>query len=405
MYRAENTNTEFGALRGGILGDAPGLGKTITMLAHIASTAGCKPVQPSEFFDEDSIDEHWKMMRVNPVFRMEILRAMKPLRDWVADQAAAQSGAGVKRLVATYKRLESYVSPPYNDDRLPTLLSFERYVRVTLAQYIPFDLLELFRRNVNAFKAGLDKRNRRFFASDKGQRVVFERNLIPCSSTLIIVPDALLEHWAEQARRHLQLEVFADGGLGGGVGGAHGDGGGKSRAHGVVYIDGVGDLSEARFPLNHQGGQLPSAHHLMSHMIVVVPFSRIQDQFRTRKRRRYGDDDDDVIELDSFKNSPLLQLRWFRLVCDEGHELGACRVGNEVTEFINLIASERRWVLSGTPTTGDEDSLEYTALGLLQLQRLLKVDGLLLLVSNEREVTIEDVFDQSGLASSSFFRH
>ena len=27
MYRAENTNTEFGALRGGILGDAPGLGK------------------------------------------------------------------------------------------------------------------------------------------------------------------------------------------------------------------------------------------------------------------------------------------------------------------------------------------------------------------------------------------
>ena len=371
MYRAENTNTEFGALRGGILGDAPGLGKTITMLAHICSTAGCKPVQPSEFFDEDSIDEHWKMMRVNPVFRTEILRAMKPLRNWVADQAAAQSGAGVKRLVDTYKRLESYVSPPFNDDRLPTLLSFERHVRVTLAQYIPFDLLELFRRNVNAFKAGLDKRNRRFFASDKGQRVVFERNLIPCSSTLIIVPDALLEHWAEQARRHLQLEVFADDGLGGGAGGMHGDGSRKSRAHGVVYIDGVGDLSEARFPLNHQGGQLPSAYHLMSHMIVVVPFSRIQDQFRTRKRRRYGDDDDDVIELNSFKNSPLLQLRWFRLVCDEGHELGACRVGKEVTDFINLIASERRWVLSGTPTTGDEDSLEYTALGLLQLQRLL----------------------------------
>jgi len=401
MHRAENTHTEFGALRGGILGDAPGLGKTITMLAQIASTAGCKPTQPAEFFDEDSIDEHWKVMRINPVFRMEILRAMKPLRDWVADQTAAQDdGPGAARLARMYKNLETYVSPPYDDGRLPTLLSFERYVRTTLAQYIPFDLLELFRRNVNAFKAGLDKRNRRFFLSDKGQRVIFERNLIPCSSTLVIVPDALLEHWAEQMRRHLQLEVFADGGLGGGAGGTYAenniDRNGTSRAHGVVYIDGVGDLSEARFPLNHRSGQLPSAYHLMSHMVVVVPFSRIQDQFRTRKRRRYGNDndDDDVIELESFKNSPLLQLRWFRLVCDEGHELGASKVGSEVTQFINLIASERRWVLSGTPTIGDEDSLEYTASGLQQFQRLL------LFLRHPKYGIIPSPDGTSGIASS-----
>ena len=417
MHRAENANTEFGALRGGILGDAPGLGKTITMLAHIASTAGCVPVQPAEFFDEDSIDEHWQMMRLNPVFRMEILRAMKPLRDWAQASSCSQ----------LYSQLERYVSPPYEDDRLPTLRSFERHVRRTLAPHVPFDLLELFRRNVNAFKAGLDKHNRRFFASDKGQRVVFERNLIPCSSTLIVVPDALLEHWAEQMRRHLQLEVFADGGLGGGEGGGTGsdngdanannnrtcaachelkpkaefsktqlrtkpDGkrrckdcvqngsssksgngtGATSLAHGVVYIDGVGDLSEARFPLNHHGGQLPSAYHLMSHMVVVVPFPRIQDQFRTRKRRRCdGNGADYVIEMESFKNSPLLQLRWQRVVCDEGHELGASPAGSEVTQFINLIASERRWVLSGTPTTGDEDNKEFTKSGLLQFQRLL----------------------------------
>ena len=385
MHRAENAYTEFGALRGGILGDAPGLGKTITLLAHIASTAGCVPVQPAEFFDEDSIDEHWQLMRLNPVFRMEILKSMKPLRDWVA--ARSRYPAHISHL---YSQLERYVSPPYEDDRLPTLPSFERHVRRTLAPHVPFDLLELFRRNVNAFKAGLDKRNRRFFASDKGQRVVFERNLMPCSSTLIVVPDALLEHWAEQMRRHLQLEVFADGGLGGGGGGTGSDRGGTntngngngngatSLAHGVVYIDGVGDLSEARFPLNQHGGQLPSAYHLMSHMVVVVPFSRIQDQFRTRKRRRYdgndhggGGGDNDVVEMESFKNSPLLQLRWFRLVCDEGHELGASPTGSEVTQFINLIASERRWVLSGTPTTGDEDKKKFTELGLLQFQRLL----------------------------------
>lgn len=35
------------------------------------------------------------------------------------------------------------------------------------------------------------------------------------------------------------------------------------------------------------------------------------------------------------------------------------------------MGAERRWVMSGTPTTGDEDSQDFTAKGLDQLQRLL----------------------------------
>ena len=61
----------------------------------------------------------------------------------------------------------------------------------------------------------------------KASRLIFERSLIPCSMTLIVVPDALLEHWAEQIRRHLDLEVFADPN-------ASGEG-----SQGVVYIDGI----------------------------------------------------------------------------------------------------------------------------------------------------------------------
>ena len=53
MHRAENNKTAFGALRGGILGDAPGLGKTITMLALISSTSGMRPVEPKEFYDNE----------------------------------------------------------------------------------------------------------------------------------------------------------------------------------------------------------------------------------------------------------------------------------------------------------------------------------------------------------------
>ena len=62
---------------------------------------------------------------------------------------------------------------------------------------------------------------------------------------------------------------------------------------------------------------------------------------------------------------------------DEGHELGRRDV-TSVTPFISEIASERRWVLSGTPTTGNDDAaneaelLEVSKGQLQQLQRLLQ---------------------------------
>lgn len=343
MHRAENSNTNFGTLRGGVLGDAPGLGKTITMLAMIASTSGLRPVEPKEFYDDESIDEHWKLMRTNPVFREEILRALKPLRD-----------------CAVYHPLAQYTSPPYKDGRFLTLKSFERYVNHE-TRGVQQSRRDIFRRNVISFKAGLDKRNRRFFANDRGKRMLFERNLVPCCTTLIIVPDALLEHWVEQIRGHLNLESFVDHKCN------------KDKSHGVVYIDGVGDLSTARFPLNYRSMSLPSSYALADYLIVVVPFLRIKQEYASevsRKREReYGRKDD--ASAISTSSSPLLLLRWFRIVVDEGHELGQTPAGNDVTKLVNQMGAERRWVMSGTPTTGNSDSHDFTSKGLDQLQRLL----------------------------------
>jgi len=314
------------------------------MLSLIASTAGLRPVEPKEFYDNNSINEHWALMRTNPVFREEILRALRPFR-----------------ACGLYEQLANECSPPFVDDRFQTLNEFEHYVNKTMRPVANQAELDLFRRSVIAFKAGLDKRNRRFFANEKGKRMIFERNLIPCSTTLVIVPDALLEHWAEQIRRHVNLNMFVDQNVGG------------QGSEGVVYIDGVGDLATARFPLNHQQTPLPSAFDLMSYMIVVVPFARIKQQYNNARKRQREDDFMDKTggQSNSLSSSSLLQLRWFRIIVDEGHELGENDAGTNVTKFVNEMGTERRWVLSGTPTTGDEDSPDFTAKGLDQLQRLL----------------------------------
>jgi hypothetical protein len=299
MHRAENKNTAFGALRGGVLGDAPGLGKTITMLAMIANTSGLRPVEPKEFYDMESSDEHWRLMRTNPVFRPKILRALRPFRDYGA----------------LYDRIASHASPPYKDDRFPTLASFERFINEETRGEVQASRRDQFQRNVVAFKAGLDKRNRRFFANEKGKRLMFERNLLPCSATLIVVPDALLKHWAEQISEHMNLESFVDRN--------------NNDSQGAVYIDGVGDLSMTRFPLQYGQIPLPSPFELSDYIIVVVPFIRIKQEFLRvlngkKRQREYGDFYLLGGSESCASSSPLLQLCWFRIVVDEGHELGKC---------------------------------------------------------------------------------
>jgi len=372
MHRLENTHRDYGALRGGILGDAPGLGKTVSVLALISSTAAFRPVPPLEFWG--SVKEGWEQLRNNQEAASTLLQALKPVRTWVQANARSLN----ERSVSDFHKMQRYIIPPYRDGRLSTITEFELYVTRSLKHFVPRFVLEIFRQNLLNVKAGLDKRNRKIIKSPIGRRLAWERQLISSSATLIIVPDALLEHWYQQIKKHLLLPVYAE----------HDTQTSyttnKSKqiiTPGVVYLDGIGDMSEVKSLHNvslssQASSNFPPSYELSKYLIVITTFSRCKVEYQrevasgrishSRKRPR-----SQAVESDSKSNSSLLQLRWLRMVVDEGHELGTHKVGNGTTRFIHLIAAERRWVLSGTPTTGDEDDVQYTASALDQLQRLL----------------------------------
>lgn len=217
------------------------------------------------------------------------------------------------------------------------------------------------------------------------RRLQQERRLLPSTATLIVVPDALLEHWYQQIIQHLDLTRFTDE--------LEFDGGSSDHRlvpRSVVYLDGFGDIRDARMPLTRMkfNQQVPSAWELSQYVIVVTSFSRCETEYNrlvdsghlveetgsladrsSRKRSRAGAPT--AVQGSDSSLALLLQIRWLRLVVDEGHELGMHAAGTGATRFIHEIAAERRWVASGTPTTGNEDDEEFTAKALDQLQRLL----------------------------------
>ena len=67
---------KFGQMRGGILADDPGLGKTVTMLALIVATVGVPPEMPRAFWDATG----WPALRTNPTGLQQLLKLTNFLR-------------------------------------------------------------------------------------------------------------------------------------------------------------------------------------------------------------------------------------------------------------------------------------------------------------------------------------
>jgi SNF2 family DNA or RNA helicase len=261
---------------------------------------------------------------------------------------------------------------------------------------------------MNKVKMSLDSKSRRqrCLQSQK-TRKQFERSLPPSCATLIIVPLALLEHWCEQILRHLSLRHLADNDSGGSADDA------QESLRGLVYLDGLGDIVDVQTPLSSlqmRGDQfLDCADQVSGYLIVITTLERCAAE----GRKLSGDTtilSTTTIEAgdygDYMHKSGLLQRRWLRLIVDEGHELTlvkkAKRTNNgtttttstgdsvsdisasfghqkllvQATSFLHMIAAERRWIMSGTPTTGaraeEELSTLFTSLSFLRHPAILE---------------------------------
>ena len=405
MKKLESSSSKFGALRGGIFGDAPGLGKTVTSLALIASTAGSYAKQlDGQLFDVSKIDRIWNdygQDRTGTPFNNLLNKTLITLWKGMGGKGyGVRSGRMKSELFDMInKSPATRTSTPFLD-KFPTMKSLEKFVVNEIVKkenlmVSTYDrVTEEFRRNMNRIKLGMDPRKRAMYCD----RLKDELDMIPSSATLIIAPLSLLEHWYEQIKRHLNIHYYTD----------------DPEGRGVVWLDGFGDIVDITSPLpklEHTRRIQISAETLSQYFIVVTTFERCDSEFLAMHQQRHvkvsteapsssyiydldacsGNADKKQSDQESVVNSQyglnkntlssygiIHKVRWLRLIIDEGHELGQFEkaAGNgkrdatssipAMVVFISTIAAERRWIMSGTPTVGSN-----TRASLMQIHRLL----------------------------------
>ncbi|KAJ5160853.1 uncharacterized protein N7482_007857 [Penicillium canariense] len=127
-----------------------------------------------------------------------------------------------------------------------------------------------------------------------------------CSGTLVIVPNNLMDHWQREIKTHTDgLEVLV---------------------------------------LRQGSDKTPSADELLHYDIVLYSKTRFEREAGEPVHNRRGR----LVQVDS----PLMQLHWLRVIVDEGHNVAGHGSKTNMIHLLSQLHFERRWVISGTPSTG-----------------------------------------------------
>ncbi|KAJ5949259.1 hypothetical protein N7454_000843 [Penicillium verhagenii] len=131
--------------------------------------------------------------------------------------------------------------------------------------------------------------NRRSAQKPPGKRIR------TCSGTIIIVPTNLVDHWQHEIEKHTEgLKVLI---------------------------------------LRSSSDKIPPADELLDYDIVLFAKTRFAGE-----------------PIETYL--PLTELHWLRVIVDEGHNVAGNGTKTNMMCFIHGLQFERRWVISGTPSTG-----------------------------------------------------
>ncbi|KAG3045154.1 hypothetical protein PC121_g21457 [Phytophthora cactorum] len=174
-----------------------------------------------------------------------------------------------------------------------------------------------------------------YLRSSHRDRSLSAEALSKSAATLIVAPDTLVEHWAEQIGMHVVYQGLD------------------------IYVDNAQNLKQP----------LPKRVELTTYDVVIVSFARAKMEWTLRRPPTamemqrtpgYGFDD----QPDRYKDgstrgeiSSLLSVHWLRVFIDEGHKLGSGTT-TQLMEMTRLLCAERRWIMTGTPSPSTFRSID-----------------------------------------------
>ncbi|KIX06333.1 uncharacterized protein Z518_04309 [Rhinocladiella mackenziei CBS 650.93] len=129
-----------------------------------------------------------------------------------------------------------------------------------------------------------------------------------CYATLLIVPPNLLVQWQHEMEKHTEQDALD-----------------------ILVLD-----SSTK--------EIPDYKTLMRYDVVLITKARFEQEYRDddfNQGRRLGQE--------RFR-SQLTELRWLRVICDEGHGFAGSSYRTNAMAMLDKMSIERRWVVSGTPS-------------------------------------------------------
>ncbi|KAI5800010.1 P-loop containing nucleoside triphosphate hydrolase protein [Geopyxis carbonaria] len=154
-------------------------------------------------------------------------------------------------------------------------------------------------------------RSNRYFASQAKERIFLG------SGTIIVCPPNLVDQWRSEILKHVQQDC-------------------------LKFII-----------LAQSNSKMPSVTELLQYDLVVFSRTRFDLEEREGKdlagRKEAGGR---PLKQEAVYKSPLMSIRWKRLIVDEGHSMGSSGGKSHGISVAARLPVECRWIVSGTPSSG-----------------------------------------------------